>query len=404
MLKKIDIYNYDKKIAAYQKKIANSDMSSKNKEIIGDYTEHLFMRGLSKPRVLKYLEILYAISKDIEKDFNKINEKDVRSFLSKINQKDYSPWTKQIYRVVIKRLMMWQNNGKLPECVAWVKVHIGKSERKLPGDGELLTEEEIDKILAGCSNIRDRCLISVLYESGCRIGEVASLRISNIKFDDYGVVIVVIGKTGARKIRLVKSTQLLKALIEVHPFKDDPTNALWINMGTRNHKKPMMYGAIRKQIQRICKSVGIKKRCNPHMFRHSRATQLASHLTEFQMNQYFGWTQGSDMPSTYVHMNGRDVDSAILTMNGIAQETKEDLKNKSIRCPRCEIINAPLTKYCSRCNQILDIGAAANHEKEENNKNVINMILNELIKEPSIKDHILKRVGELGLSESVLGL
>lgn len=44
---------------------------------------------------------------------------------------------------------------------------------------------------------------------------------------------------------------------------------------------------------------------------------MANYLTEAQMNDYFGWVQGSGMPSVYVHLSGRDVDDAILKANGI---------------------------------------------------------------------------------------
>jgi integrase/recombinase XerD len=37
------------------------------------------------------------------------------------------------------------------------------------------------------------------------------------------------------------------------------------------------------------------------------------------MDAYFGWIQGSDMPSIYVHLSGRDIDDAILKANGIVQ-------------------------------------------------------------------------------------
>ncbi|MEA3378864.1 MAG: hypothetical protein U9Q69_04460 [Nanoarchaeota archaeon] len=51
-------------------------------------------------------------------------------------------------------------------------------------------------------------------------------------------------------------------------------------------------------IRKLFKEAGVDKKHNPHTFRHSRASYLANYLTEFQMNQYFGWVQGSDMPST----------------------------------------------------------------------------------------------------------
>ena len=70
---------------------------------------------------------------------------------------------------------------------------------KLPE--ELLTEEEIQKMISSCANLRDRALVSVLYESGCRIGEIGNLRIKDVLFDEYGAKIDVLGKTGARRVR-----------------------------------------------------------------------------------------------------------------------------------------------------------------------------------------------------------
>jgi len=35
------------------------------------------------------------------------------------------------------------------------------------------------------------------------------------------------------------------------------------------------------------------------------------------MKEYLGWVQSSDMASVYVHMSGRDVDKALLTLHGI---------------------------------------------------------------------------------------
>lgn len=38
------------------------------------------------------------------------------------------------------------------------------------------------------------------------------------------------------------------------------------------------------------------------------------------MNVYFGWVQGSGMPSIYVHLSGRDIDDAILKANGVTEK------------------------------------------------------------------------------------
>jgi hypothetical protein len=48
---------------------------------------------------------------------------------------------------------------------------------------------------------------------------------------------------------------------------------------------------------------------------------MANYLTEAQMNAYFGWVQGSGMPSVYVHLSGRDIDDAVLKANGITNKS-----------------------------------------------------------------------------------
>jgi ribosomal protein L40E len=74
------------------------------------------------------------------------------------------------------------------------------------------------------------------------------------------------------------------------------------------------------------------------------------------MNEYMGWVQGSDMASTYVHLSGRDVDSALLKLNNITVSEEENATNGfSIRtCTRCMSQNPPANKFCSRCGMILD--------------------------------------------------
>jgi len=64
---------------------------------------------------------------------------------------------------------------------------------------------------------------------------------------------------------------------------------------------------------------------------------MANYLTEAQMNLYFGWVQGSDMPSVYVHLSGRDVDDAILKANGIITEDQNSRNPNETVCSNVDI-------------------------------------------------------------------
>jgi hypothetical protein len=44
------------------------------------------------------------------------------------------------------------------------------------------------------------------------------------------------------------------------------------------------------------------------------------------MSYIFGWVQGSDMPSTYIHLSGREVDNALFKLYGLPPRQKRQKK------------------------------------------------------------------------------
>ena len=107
----------------------------------------------------------------------------------------------------------------------------------------------------------------------------------------------------------------------------------------------------------------------PYLLRHSRATHLANHLTEAQMNAVLGWVQGSNMPAVYVHLSGRDVDRALLAAHGIEEESREakeeDTALKPIPCPRCKTVNPAGALYCSAGSLALSVKAVELIEEDK---------------------------------------
>ena len=51
--------------------------------------------------------------------------------------------------------------------------------------------------------------------------------------------------------------------------------------------------------------------------RHSRATELASMLTEAQLKEHLAWVQEPNAASKYVHLSGRDIDDVLLKARGM---------------------------------------------------------------------------------------
>lgn len=116
------------------------------------------------------------------------------------------------------------------------------------------------------------------------------------------------------------------------------------------------------------------------------------------MNQYFGWIQGSNMPSTYVHLSGKEVDKAILEMNGLEDKKAEKGEARVRVCPRCEAINDVNDVYCSKCSFILDekeaVKVDSEKKDEEQMTQLAKKILNKLSERlPEVKKIIAEEMG-----------
>jgi site-specific recombinase XerD/ribosomal protein L40E len=388
---KVEIYNYERKIERVLEKINRSSISKKNKALILDFHRDRLSCGLSKVRQYKYLYTLERITRLFKKDFENATKDDIIDLVGYFEKGNFSEWTKHDYKVVLKIFYRWlRKTDDYPEEVKWIKTTV-KNSRLLPE--EVLTEDEVKKLVESATNIRDKAFILVLYESGCRISEILSLRIRNVQFDDYGAVLIVTGKTGDRRIRIIVSAPKLASWIEIHPLKENVDAPLWISISTRNRNDILSYGATKAMLKDVAKKAGIKKRIYPHLFRHSRATFLANFLTEAQLKQFFGWVQSSDMASTYVHLSGRDVDNTLLKLQGMTIEKQEkEAVLKTISCQRCTQKNSPASKFCMRCGSPLDLENAI---KLDDLRAKADRLMNVLVENPDVLNVLLENIEEI---------
>lgn len=106
-----------------------------------------------------------------------------------------------------------------------------KKDQKLPE--EMLTESDVLNLIENAENLRDKAIIALLWDIGARIGEIGTLSLKHIKFDEYGATVNVRGKTGYRRVRAVWSVEYLKAWLEVHPEKYNIEARLWVTVDSK---------------------------------------------------------------------------------------------------------------------------------------------------------------------------
>ena len=347
--------------------LSDKKLTSNSKSLIKEHVDFLRAQGRDIRTLVKHLYCLKAFVDFTEGkvDFKTLKRKDIERIIAKLENSDYKPETKRNVKSIVKAFWRHFAGGDeyYPEPVRWIKTTVKRKDRLMP-EG-ILTEEDVMKLLDAANNARDRGIIATLFDSGIRIGELLGMKRRDVDLEGNPAHIVVNGKTGPRRIPVLFSVPYLAAYLNEQKLRK-PDEFLWNVAGSwAGLTQRADYSAIRMMLLRVAKRAGIDKRVNPHSFRHARATDYASRLSDQQLKMLFGWVGGSKMAETYVHLSGRDVDSAVLQANGYKPVEVQAPKLKVLLCPRCHFANGPDAQYCTRCGSPLSIDIALLEERTQ---------------------------------------
>lgn len=348
----------DEKLKKKIENLTEVETSDENLKLVKKFINYQIREGLSRQSCITYLTSLRYVLKNTDTELSTLKTEDVEDFLTTLETwtcekgrnagGPLSPFTKNTIKMHFKRFLQFLGKGDEAEIIHCKNL----KGSKLPED--ILTRDEVLQIIDRAGSLRDKALFGLLYESGCRAGEILSMKIKNLEFLENGGCAATFpqGKTGPRRVLIFNFASYLRQWMDSHPLKDNPEAPLWPTDDYR--RAPLSDIGLRYLLRETVKRTSIKKRVWIHGFRHSRATHLSEHLTEQQMKNYLGWAPGSDMPAVYVHLSGKDMDKAVKAMYGIEDpETPIDTMKPGM-CIRCGEMNAPKALYCWKCGMILD--------------------------------------------------
>jgi integrase/recombinase XerD len=392
----MNLHNYKRQ---YERQVelaqGDSRISKENKKWISKFASYMLSDGISHGKVGRYILDLRKLAIMLPKPFQNANKDDIRKVVGEIEQTNLSAESKKTFKIMLRKLYRLirdiDEKGVYPLEVKWISIAIPKNHTKLPE--ELLTDKEIEEMIRNCMCVRDRALIALLAESGCRISEIGLMKIKSISFEEVGARITVSGKTGMRKILVINSLPYLQEWINQHPKNNDSEAYLWYNP----QGEFLGYNRLSAILRSAGKKAGIKKRIYPHLFRHSRATRLASIMSEASMKHYLGWAQSSKMCGIYIHMNGKETDDAILRANGV--ETNKEKPKPMIepkKCLRCNTVNEVTNRFCKLCGLSLNQEEANNVLKDSLKREQADEVMDNLLSDPEILELIKQKLRDFG--------
>jgi integrase len=201
-----------------------------------------------------------------------------------------------------------------------------KETKTFPG---CLSSSDIKVLIDNCSLIRDKFLLTLLYESGIRIGEALGLRHEDLASSGENKIYIqprTHNSNGARvknqKTRTIHvSKELMKLysiyLVEEYPEEID-CDYVFVNV-KRNIGSPLKVSNVHTLFNNLQKKTGIK--VHPHLFRHTHATELIRAGWNMALVQKrLGHANVQTTSNTYLHLSDQDMKEAYQSF----METKEN--------------------------------------------------------------------------------
>ncbi len=257
-----------------------------------------------------------SISKESEHDFDvrKIDENLIRNFRLYLSHHYKNPYkgelkrqTQTYFLVALRSFFKYLIKQKL-QVISPEMIELGKQrDRSI----KFLLPEELDKLFKSVTStdepgVRDRTILEVLFSTGLRVSELASLNRDQVNLDtgEFGVI----GKGGkARVVFLSKvATLWLKKYLDQ---RSDPYRPLFIRYsgpkgdeGLTDEKARLSVRSIERMIDKYRKIAGIPFRIGPHVLRHSYATDLLSHGADLRSVQEMLGHKNISTTQIYTHV------------------------------------------------------------------------------------------------------
>ena len=184
---------------------------------------------------------------------------------------------------------------------------------------ETLTSEQVQKLISAYNCKRDKFLISLLYESGMRIGQALGLRLEDIRSWDNEIYIIprTNNTNGVRAksknsyvIHVSKNLMALYSdyLIYEYPLEKE-SDYVFINIWEGKKGSALSYSSVAALFRRLEKKTRIKT--SPHIFRHTHATELISQGWDMaHVQKRLGHASVQTTINTYTHLTDKDLKEA----------------------------------------------------------------------------------------------
>lgn len=238
-----------------------SDLNKRIKHYLGAKR----IDGLSPRTLVNYKYTLELFADRINKSASRITTDDIRGHITYLSDTRHLAETSlQTHINTLRAFFGWLHMEEKIKKNPMLKIRSLKLDKK--NARQALSVEELERLRDACEGYREKALVEFLVSTGCRLSEVAQLRVDDLNFSERSVLVT--GK--GDKDRLVYFSVRARLMLQEYIKERKGGDGLFVS--TKAPYLPLKQRAIQRIIQAISERTGLSIRVHPHLLRHTFAT------------------------------------------------------------------------------------------------------------------------------------
>ena len=233
----------------------------------------MVVRGLAESTRESYLAAVAGLAKFYHRSPDRLAQREVEVYLVHLAEQRKLAWNT---RSLITNGLRFFYHTTLGRQRMDFAIPRPKAPAKLP---EILSREEVARILSRPANRKHRVLLMTGYATGLRVSELVRLRVSDLDSDRM-TIRVEQGKGGQDRYTLL-SPRLLE---ELRAYWRGARPQPWLFPSQRG-SRPVSISCAQRVYERAKREAGVRKRGGIHALRHAFATHLLEAGTDLHTIQ-----------------------------------------------------------------------------------------------------------------------
>lgn len=261
------------------------------------YIDSLRLKNFSPGTIKVYVHAVDKFARHFGRSPDELGQDDVRSYLVHLLDRGLARGSCVVARNALRHF--YTDTLGRPDCVE--SLPRPKRERRLP---VVLSREEVKRLFGVVTNLKQKAMFMVAYDSGLRLSELRNLHVNDI---DSERMVIHVRQGKGKKDRYARLTPALLVLLREYWQQSRPETLLFPGASPNKLYDLATPGHL---LKKACRRAGITKRVSMHTLRHTFATHLLEAGTNLRLIQQLLGHEKIQTTCVYTHISVEELRSA----------------------------------------------------------------------------------------------